>query len=115
MARTYRKNVRYYRKYQGVIYNTYGDRTLRGKARNFADYDFDRKGGFVNRPVIWDGACYRCFVQVGDSENYSRLRGYNKDAKRRCHKADRARARNAIHHTPDDVWFRPAFDPWDYD
>jgi len=112
MARTYRKNARYYRKYQGVIYNTYGDRTLKGKARHFAKYDWDRKGGMVTTPCIWDGACYRCVVRVGDSECYPRFRGYDKDAKRRCHKTDRAR--NAIYHTPEDVWLIPTFDPWDY-
>lgn len=122
MSRTYRKSIRYYTKYKGIIYNTDGDKTLKGKARQYpveipsGFYAFD--GKFRNS--IWDGSIYPCKVLVGDSESHASYVG--RPHKSLFHRIDRARQKQAlirdlkgdIEDATDDCGY-PAFDPWSWD
>jgi len=106
MSRTYRKNIRHYEKFRGEFYNTYKDRTVKGKARNYSD---DSDWG---ASVIWGAGYFRQEVLVGDSENYgsSAPKGY----KAMHNRIDRARYAQALIKNGDAV-IKTSFDPWDWD
>jgi len=118
MSRTYRKQIRHYTKYRGEYYNSSykPDRTVKNAPRNLKEEDDCKdiiyRWGYPANAT--DSAAYHRFeVLVSDSECYG-IR-CPKDVKRLCHKKDRARVRQALYHHPEDVYFKPAFDPWDWD
>ncbi|MFA7219039.1 MAG: hypothetical protein WC119_00740 [Synergistaceae bacterium] len=108
MSRTYRKNPRCYRKHQGVIYNTYDDITIKGKAKNFeriSSYD-------TYTSPIWSSGRYRCEVLVSDSENciMSPPSGW----KEMCNRIDRKRYKVALREN-EDAYIKSSYNPWDWD
>lgn len=112
MARTYRKNSRQYRKYRGVIYNTYGDKTAKDRSRNFKIWHWRLNSPFYTPDNIMEGGHYYCEVIVSDSENLRR--GAPKGWKSMCNRIDRRRYKAALINN-EDAFIKSSFDPWDFD
>jgi len=110
MSRTYRKNARYFMKFRGEVYSSYKDRTVKGKARNYKEYDW--RTAWKNGDDLTGSARFFEIVLVGDSENYHR--SPPKDWKAMCHRIDRRRYKDALRNN-EDAFIKSSFDPWDWD
>jgi len=106
MSRTYRKNSRWFYKYQGKFYTSWDDRTIKGDPRTYEDYDW-RCGGHMH------GKHFYKEVIVGDSENYH-ANFCPKEMKKITHRIDRARYKLALLNN-EDAHIVSSFDPWDWD
>jgi len=118
MARTYRKNVRWYFKFRGQFYNPYNDKTVQGEARDYINYHWR----YPFRDELWGASRgKRQEVLVGDRDNLPRLH-MGGPTRRMISRIDRARLAAALRFDmqfdPEDAnddLGKPAFDPWDFD
>ncbi len=112
MSRTYRKNKRCFWKHKGVCYNSYEDKTVKGKASRYTD--FYRYGMGKEKNVVKDFSLeganwFYEEVVVGDSENYS----HTMKCKKMFARIDRARYRQALYRN-EDTHIVSAYNPWDW-
>ena len=107
MSRTYRKNSRWFYNYKGEFYSSYSDRTIKGKYKNYKDYDWRKD------EALWGASRHFAVVLVGESESYSI--NCPSDVKTMCHRIDRARFKQALLNEDDEAYILPSFDPWDWD
>ena len=106
MARTYRKNLRTFRKVRGEFLKTHDCRSLKGDAKHFRCINLRDPDNF------WGGNWFRKEVFVGDGDNWKR--GPINDIKKMYRRIDRARYKQALYRNEDANIF-PAMDPWGWD
>ena len=111
MSRTYRKNRRWFLKFEGDFYNPYTDKTIKGKSQNYTKYDW-RKGCLIIDKTLHGANQFFEIVKVGDSENYSYTPP--KGWKTMTHRIDRARYKQALYDN-EDAYIYSSTDPWNWD
>lgn len=112
MSRTYRKNFRRYRKYDGVLYNTCNDILKDHKFFETLEWNYKQA---LNESVwkIFHGGRYNVEVKVIESDCWHLVKP--KGVKSMCNRIDRARAKQAMIRDPENCYYTPSFDPWDWD